>query len=57
MLDAVLERVIFRLRRLIQTLSTHIVEPTVIATPNAGIFDSAELQGSPAVRAMETQDA
>jgi hypothetical protein len=53
MLDAVLESTVFRLRRLIQTFSTDIVEPAMITTADASVLDSAEFQGSPTVRTVE----
>jgi hypothetical protein len=57
MLDAILERVVFRLGRLIQTFSTDIVQPAMITTPDASILDSAEFQGSSTVRTVETKDS
>src|ERR1051325_4667207 len=55
--DAVLERTVFRLGRLIQTLPRTIVKPAMIAAPNPAIFDSAEFQRGPAVRTMKLQQS
>jgi hypothetical protein len=57
MLDAILESSVFRFRRLIQTLPVYVVEPAMITTADASVLDSAKLQGSSAVRTVETQDA
>src|ERR1043165_2422665 len=55
MLDAVFERAAFGLRRLLDTFAGKIVEPAVIAAAEAAVFDTAELERSPAMRAMEAQ--
>jgi hypothetical protein len=54
MLYADLERVVFRLRRLIQTLTTYIIEPAMITTADASVLDPAEFQGSPTMRTVQT---
>jgi hypothetical protein len=53
MLDAIFESTVFRLCRLFQTFSTYIIEPAMITTADAGVFDSAEFQGGPAMRTVE----
>jgi hypothetical protein len=56
MLDTLFESAVFRLRRLFHTLPPYIIEPTVIAAPDAGLLYSTEFQRSPTMRTMESQD-
>src|SRR6266511_4304551 len=53
MFDPLFERAVNRLGGLLQTVTAHIVKPTMIAASDAFVFDAAELQRSTPVRTMK----
>ena len=53
MFDAIFERGIRRLGRLLETIAAHVIEPAVIAAANAAVFDPAEFQRRAAMGAMQ----
>jgi hypothetical protein len=55
-LDPVREGAVFRLGRLFQTFAASVVEPTVVAAPDAGLFDPPELKRRAAMGAVELQE-